>query len=154
MFALCAACVASLSCGGYYFVGFVSNPGGTTSIRGVVTAVSNGFISDPSGVTQYTAVTFINAESKATINFCGDQRSLFPIDTKVRADYTSGILCSVLVRVSMDNEGAESGLPHVSIATNASTPEYIGGKLVRPKCSCSLIGVYGPVPIVTTRGFV
>jgi hypothetical protein len=99
-----------LSCGGYYFVGFVSNPGGTTSITGVVIAVNNGFVADPSGVTQYTAVAFMNAESEVTINFCGDQQHLFPIDAPLRADYTVGILCSVLIRVVVDNEDAKSSL--------------------------------------------
>lgn len=108
IFALWAACAASLSCGGYYFVGFVSNPGGATSITGVVVAVSNSFISNPSGVTEYTAVTFTNAESEVTINFCGDQQSLFPLDATVRVDYTSGVLCSVLVRVVVDSENAGS----------------------------------------------
>ena len=101
--ALWAACATSLSCGGYYFVGFVSNPGGAASVTGVVTAVSNGFIDSPSGVTQYTAVTFLNTESKITIDFCGDQNRLFPIESTVEADYTGGILCSVLVRVMVDN---------------------------------------------------
>jgi hypothetical protein len=91
-------------------VGFVSNPGGTTSVTGVVIAVNNGFIADTSGVTQYTAVAFMNAGSEVTINFCGDQKHLFPIDATVRADYTAGILCSVLIRVVADNEDGKPSL--------------------------------------------
>lgn len=102
--ALWAACASALSCGGYYFVGFVSNPGGATSIEGEVTAVANGFVVDPSGVTEYTAVTFTNQARAVTINFCGDQRRLFPIKATVRADYTTGVLCAVIVRVVVDNE--------------------------------------------------
>ncbi|HEY3617838.1 MAG TPA: hypothetical protein VGK96_13595 [Candidatus Sulfotelmatobacter sp.] len=105
--ALWAVCALTFGCGGYYFVGFVSNPGGTSSITGVVTTVSDGFIADPRGGTQYTAVTFMNAENRVTINFCGDQQQLFPIDATVRADYTASILCSVLVRVVVDNESAK-----------------------------------------------
>jgi hypothetical protein len=71
--------------------------------------VSNGIIADPSGITQYTAVTFMNAGSEITINFCGDQQQLFPINAAVRADYTAGIFCSVLVRVVVDQERSESG---------------------------------------------
>ena len=105
--ALWAACASCLSCGGYYFVGFVSNPGGTTSITGVVIIVSNGFVADPSGVTQFTAVTFMNAGRETAINFCGDQQHLFPIDATVRADYTAGTLCSVLLRVAVDNGNSQ-----------------------------------------------
>lgn len=122
---LWAACASSLSCGGYYFVGFVSNPGGATSITGVVVALSNGFVADPSGVTQSTAVTFLNAGSKTTLNFCGDQQRLFPIEATVRADYTAGILCSVLVRVVVDNERAQ-----LESHPDTSKPEHFGLKQV------------------------
>jgi hypothetical protein len=138
-----------LGCGGYYFVGFVSNPGGNHSITGVVTAVNNGFISDPSGVTQYTAVTFMNAGSTITINFCGDQHHLFPIDTTVRADYTAGIVCSVLVGVVADNERATLGSLCVS---KTRTPQHLNTLVGRsqPKWRCYLTGADGPVAVATT----
>ncbi|HET6178676.1 MAG TPA: hypothetical protein VFE61_17240 [Candidatus Sulfotelmatobacter sp.] len=125
IFALWAACFSSLSCGGYYFVGFVSNPGGTTSITGMVIAVSSGFMADPSGVTQNTAVTFMNGGSETTIKFCGDQQHLFPIDATVRADYTAGVMCSVLVRVVVDNERTESRDTASLQYGDTSTPAYL-----------------------------
>lgn len=128
MFALWAACTASLSCGGYYFVGFVSNPSGTASITGEVTAVSNGFINDPSGVTEYTAVTFMNAGSEITIKFCGDQQYLFPIDATVRADYTAGILCSVLVRVVVEN--GRAGPRDTVCVSNTNTLQHLNTLVV------------------------
>jgi hypothetical protein len=123
--ALWAACASFLSCGGSYFVGFVSNPSGTSTITGVVTTVNSGFIADLSGVTQYTAVTFMNAGSTTAINFCGDQRHLFPIDTTVRAEYTAGIVCFVLVRVMTDNKRAS--LESLCIS-DTGTPEHFGSR--------------------------
>ena len=84
---------------GAYFVGFTFNPYGTQSVSGTVSAVSLGFVHDPSGTTEFTAVTFANPGSTVTVNFCGDQRNLFPIDQKVQADFTTGIRCSTLIRV-------------------------------------------------------
>lgn len=96
---LWAACASTLGCGGYTFIGFVSNPGGAASVSGVVTAVSSGYIEDKSGATQYTSVSFRNTGNETTLNFCGDQQRLFPIGVMVLVDYTAGIVCSVLTRV-------------------------------------------------------
>jgi hypothetical protein len=84
---------------GSFFLGFVSNPGGPTTVSGTISVVSLGVFNDPAGATTFTAVTLINPGDAATINFCGDQRSLFPENTKVRADFNTGFSCSVLIRV-------------------------------------------------------
>ena len=97
---LLALSVLLAGCGGSYFVGFVSNPIGSTSITGKVTSISSGFASSAStGTTSVTVVTFTNFGSATTLYFCGDQKTLFPLDQTVRAEYTSGILCAVLVKV-------------------------------------------------------
>ena len=88
-----------MSCGGSFFVGFVSNPGGNTSVTGTVSAVSSGFASGPTGQTSATVVTFVNSGTSITIYFCGDQQALFPINHPVRAEYTAGIACALLTRV-------------------------------------------------------
>jgi hypothetical protein len=94
-----AVCLLLPGCGAF-FVGFVSNPGGTVSVSGTVTVVFFGFIQDPTGVkTTFTAVTFVNPGSSITINFCGDQSSRFPINQFVRADFRTGVFCSTLVAV-------------------------------------------------------
>jgi len=103
-----AGCIGVLNCGGSYFVGFVSNPGGETSVTGQVSGVTSGFTSDPSGVTPVTVVTFVNTGAFFTLYFCCDQHSLFPLNVTVRADYTKGILCSLLVRVVIINEAGTS----------------------------------------------
>lgn len=82
------------------FVGFVSNPGGTMSVSGTVSIVQLGVITDPTGATiTFTAVTFVNPGTATTISFCGDQRSRFPINQFVRADFNTGVFCSALVAV-------------------------------------------------------
>jgi len=103
--ALYAAIIPIVNCGGSYFVGFVSNPGGTISTTGTVSAVSNGVASDPSGTTPVTVVTFEHSGTAIIIYFCGDQQALFPLNQTVRADYTTGVVCSVLVQVVMIDPG-------------------------------------------------
>jgi hypothetical protein len=102
--ALFANCVLLVNCGGFYFVGFVSNPAGSTSVIGIVTAVNSGFVSAPTGlITPVTVVRFVNEDSAITVNFCGDQQQWFPVDKTVRAEYTAGILCSVLLNAKVNS---------------------------------------------------
>ncbi|HTT19368.1 MAG TPA: hypothetical protein VMG82_10505 [Candidatus Sulfotelmatobacter sp.] len=88
--ALCAACITVGSCGGNSFIGFVSNPGGSSSISGTVSAVSNGVSSGPSGTTEVTLVTFVNPETAIPLYFCGAQGGLFPIKQKVSRGLYAG----------------------------------------------------------------
>jgi hypothetical protein len=106
--ALYAAFLPIVGCGGYSFVGFVSNPAGNASITGTVTAVSTGFMSSPAEITPTTTVALENSRIAVSVIFCGDQQSLFPLNTKVRADYTTGVLCSVLTRVVIISEPENS----------------------------------------------
>lgn len=96
------ACTLSEGCGSY-FVGFVSNPGGSQTISGTVSGVQLGSLRDVTGETiVFTAVTFLNPGTATTINFCGDQREEFPENRQVRADFTSGISCSTLLAVAVN----------------------------------------------------
>ena len=106
--ALCAACISIVSCSGFSFVGFVSNPGGTSSITGTVFTVSGGFVSDPSGITQVTSVAFDSSGTPITLVFCGDQHALFPVNIRVHADYTAGIVCSFVTKVVIVGEPQNS----------------------------------------------
>jgi len=105
---LCVACIPVVSCGGFSFVGFVSNPGGSASITGTVTGVSSGFVSDLNSINPTTKVAFENSGITVTIVFCGDQQSFFPLDVNVRAEYTAGVVCSVLTKVVIINESGNS----------------------------------------------
>jgi hypothetical protein len=110
--ALLTSCVVLASCGGSYFVGFVSNPGGASSVSGIVSAVQSGFQSDPTGlVTPFTQVTFIKPESAITIIFCGDQTKWFPLHEEVQAEFTSGISCNRLLNVVVETAFEASWTP-------------------------------------------
>lgn len=86
---------------GAVFVGFVSNPGATLSITGTVTIVQLGFAGDgQDAIVNVTMVTLVNLGTIKTMNFCGDQQSLFPINQSVRAEFTSGTPCSTVLSVA------------------------------------------------------
>ncbi len=104
--ALFVCCITSIGCGGTYFIGFVSNPGGNSSITGRIDAVSLAFVSDPGGITQITSVTFVNTDGAINLYFCGDQQHLFLINQTVRVEYTTGVACLVLRRVIVVDETA------------------------------------------------
>lgn len=94
-------CLPLMSCEGVS-VGFVSNPSGgaVQSITGTVSATSLQYYHDPSGTTTFTSVTFVDSlGTSTTMNFCGDQRPLFPLDQTVRADFRAGFVCAGLVQV-------------------------------------------------------
>jgi len=85
-----------------FFVGFVSNPGGSpVVITGTITTVAIGFVDNSQGTqVTFTAVTFANTGGATTINFCGDKRSQFSVNQVVRADFQAGIYCSTLMAVT------------------------------------------------------
>ena len=86
---------------GAVFVGFVSNPGVVpSSVSGTVTIVQLGFVSDEQGtIANVTLVTLVDLGRAKTMTFCGDQRTFFPINQSLRAEFTSGTLCSTVVGV-------------------------------------------------------
>ena len=95
---LLGVCFLFAACGGYYFFGFVSNPGGTQTVTGIVSVVTFSFVQDATGMNaNVTAVTFVNSGSSNTITFCGDQRSKFHINNSDKVTFTTGVLCSSLV---------------------------------------------------------
>ena len=87
-------------CGGI-FVGFVSNPQiSPSSVSGVVIVVHLETTNDVNGNSiTFTAVTFSNGGLSSNVNFCGDQRSQFPLNRSVRADFNPGTVCANLVVV-------------------------------------------------------
>jgi hypothetical protein len=92
-------CLLFEGCGAY-FVGFVSNPGGNQTISGTISTVQLSFVQDITGETiVLTAVTFLNSGAATTLNFCGNQQEKFPVGDDVRADFSTGVLCSTLLAV-------------------------------------------------------
>jgi hypothetical protein len=96
------ACLLVLSlqiggCGNVMVRGFWN--GGTQTVSGVVsivqlTAVFNGDVS-----TQVTVVTLTSNFGNSTESFCGDQRTQFPLNDFVQANFTPGRPCSDLFSV-------------------------------------------------------
>ena len=86
---------------GQVFVGVISNPQGPPlSVSGIVIAVHIETSTDVNGHSiTFTAVAFSNGGISSNINFCGDQRSQFPLNRSVRADFNPGTVCSNLVVV-------------------------------------------------------
>jgi hypothetical protein len=87
---------------GQAFVGFFSNPGNPMRVSGIVSTVQLAFINDGHGTSvTFTAVTFSNAGTVTTINFCGDQRRVFPIDRSAEAGFATGVFCSTLITLTI-----------------------------------------------------
>lgn len=86
---------------GQVFVGFVSNPQmPSSSVSGIVIVVHLESTNDANGGSiTFTAVTFSNGGLSNTVNFCGDQRSRFPLNQAVKAEFNAGTVCSNLVVV-------------------------------------------------------
>jgi len=96
---LLLACILLEGCGAY-FVGFVSNPGGSQTISGTVNMVLLSSFQNISHETAIsTQVTFLDSDTATTLNFCGDQQIRFPLGSQVRADFNPGVYCSILVAV-------------------------------------------------------
>jgi len=95
---LIALLLAPVGCG-MVGVGFVSNPGGT-SVSGLIISVHVQSTSGPNGVLNTSTVVAIQSVSTTnSFNFCGDQRSQFPLNQQVRVNFNSGSSCSTLVAV-------------------------------------------------------
>lgn len=98
-FIVVAGAILFAGCG-QVFVGFVSNPQvSSSSISGIVIIVHLESSNEISGPQTFTAVTFSNGGLSSTVNFCGDQRTHFPLNQSVQADFTPGSECSTLVKV-------------------------------------------------------
>lgn len=95
-----------VGCGGAYFVGFVSNPGGTNQISGTIQSVSVASAVTISGAPlTSTVVVIVNASATSTQIFCGDQSSLFPINQSVTVSFTPGVYCSTIMSVTAGSSG-------------------------------------------------
>jgi hypothetical protein len=85
---------------GQVFVGFVSNPSNPMHVSGTVSVAQLEFLDDGhSTLINFTAVTFVNAGTGTTINFCGDQRSDFPVGRSAQANFSTGLHCATLIAV-------------------------------------------------------
>jgi hypothetical protein len=83
---------------------------GNTSISGAIrTGTASGFVSivqfseidSANGTVQVTFVTFVQNGTSSTFGFCGDQRSLFPIDQTIRAEFAQGQTCNNILQITI-----------------------------------------------------
>jgi hypothetical protein len=98
-FLLATCLVVTLTgCGNISIRGAI-NPG-TSSVSGMVSIVQlSGVIGDGGSTVQVTFVTFQQDGTSSTIGFCGDERSRFPVQQSVRANFTPGQTCASIVTI-------------------------------------------------------
>ena len=91
--------IATLSgCGNIFIRGAL--PAGSSSVSGLVSVVELSAIIGDSGTTvQVTFVTFVQDGASSTIGFCGDERSQFPMQQTVRANFTPGQTCASVITI-------------------------------------------------------
>ena len=86
-------------CGSKFFVRGAIN---TATISGTVSVVElTTAIEDGTSVT-VTLVTFLQNGTSSGMNFCGDQRTLFPVDQFVRASFTTTTACANVVQIVIE----------------------------------------------------
>jgi len=93
-----ALLAALCGCGGKYFVGGAINIG---TVSGTVSAVELSTVSDNGASVTVTQVTFLESGMPNRLNFCGDQRTLFPVEQFVRASFTSTPACATIVQITV-----------------------------------------------------
>jgi hypothetical protein len=98
--ALLAVCLAAACAGcGNVFIRGALQPG-SSSVSGLVSVVQfSAIVSDNGTIVQVTFVTFLQGGASSTIGFCGDERSRFPIEQTIRADFTPGQTCASIVAI-------------------------------------------------------
>jgi len=95
---LVVACLLmTVSCGDIFVRGAI-NPG-TQSAAGTVSIVQFS-ASSGSGVS-VTIITLTGNSTASTLNFCGDQRTLFPVDKQVQINFTPGQPCATVLTVTL-----------------------------------------------------
>ena len=87
------------ACGNVFVRGAL--PGGpSTVISGSVSVVQLSAAIGENGTTvQITLVTLVQSGTSSTIGFCGDQRSHFPMQQTVRAEFNPGRTCASIVTI-------------------------------------------------------
>lgn len=90
-----ALLLPTVSCGDIFVRGAI-NPG-TQSVNGMVSIVR--FSVD--GAVSITIITLTGSGMNHTLNLCGDQRDLFPVDRDVRVNFKPGTPCASVLSVNL-----------------------------------------------------
>jgi hypothetical protein len=75
-------------------------PAGSSTVSGSVSVVKlRTVVGEKGTMVQVTFVTFLQFGVSSTVAFCGDQRSQFPMQQIVRADFNPGKPCASVVAI-------------------------------------------------------
>ena len=85
-------------CGSKFFIRGAINTG---TVSGTVSAVDLSIVSENGASVTVTQVTFLASGMPTSVNFCGDQRGLFPVEQFVRASFTMTAACASVVQVTV-----------------------------------------------------
>ena len=91
---LLACLLTTVSCGDIFVRGAI-NPG-SQSLNGTVSVVE---FNVGSGGASITIITLTSNGMANTLNFCGDQRALFPSQSQVQVSFTPGTPCANVLSV-------------------------------------------------------
>jgi hypothetical protein len=94
---LVVACLLTTVSCGYISVSGAINTG-TQSAAGTISIVQFS-ASSGSGVS-VTIITLTGSSVSNTLSFCGDQRTLFPVDKQVQINFTPGKPCATVLTVT------------------------------------------------------
>jgi hypothetical protein len=94
-FVLLLSCL-NLGCGSF----FVGGAFLTSTVRGNDSLVQLSSVTGGDGnMVSVTFVTFLQSGPSTTIGFCGDQRTQFPMDQVVQANFNPGETCASIITV-------------------------------------------------------
>ena len=93
-----ALLISLCGCGSKFFIGGAIN---TDTVSGTVSVVELNTVIDNGTSVTVTLVTFLQSETSSSMNFCGDQRMLFPLDQFVQATFTTTQPCASVVKIVM-----------------------------------------------------
>lgn len=92
-----AGLLTTVSCGDIFVRGAI-NPGMQSAV-GTVTIVQ--FSASSGAGVSVTIITLTGNSTANTLNFCGDQRTLFPVDKQVQINFTPGQPCATVLTVTL-----------------------------------------------------
>lgn len=91
-----AAALSAVSCGDVFVRGAINT--GTQFTTGTISIVQ---FSASGGGISVTIVTLTGNSVPSTLSFCGDQRTLFPVETQVQIHFTPGQTCATVLTVTL-----------------------------------------------------
>ena len=95
----CALLVGSVGCGTIFVRGALGGSGIVQTASGFVSVVQFTNVARNGILIDVTLVTFLQNGSSTTLTFCGDQRSLFPMNQFVTANFTPGQPCAEVLTI-------------------------------------------------------